>query len=86
MNSHNPVKTAVTLTFLIVLGTCGWVRGSNFVCPRIHTVPIPNFSAGGGPGTADISGNGTVDFPDLAILSSQWLQCNTQPQIFQGLW
>ena len=49
MNSRNRTRTKGTLVLLIVLAFSGSLRGS-FVCPRYHTVAIPNFSAGGGPG------------------------------------
>jgi len=49
MNSRNLTRTRGTLVLLIVLAFSGSLRG-NFVCPRYHTVAIPNFSAGGGPG------------------------------------
>ena len=34
---------------------------------------------------ADITGDGAVNFLDLAILFSEWLDCNIQPPIYSGM-
>ena len=35
---------------------------------------------------ADLDNSGTVDLPDLWILTQQHLQCNTKPDIYKGMW
>ena len=60
MNSQNLRKTDLTLAFLIVVAVSVSLRASSFVCPRYHTVAIPNFSAGGGPGKS-VGGYPEVD-------------------------
>ncbi len=35
---------------------------------------------------ADLDSSGTVDLPDLWMLTQQYLQCNTKPDIYKGIW
>lgn len=44
---------------------------------------VARWGSPGGP--ADISADGTVDFRDLAILFSEWLNCNIQPPIYSNM-
>jgi len=50
MGLRNCVGSRVVFILMVVAGICGVAGATSPVASGIHTVPIPNFSGGGGPG------------------------------------